>query len=200
MESSRLQKDLWRTFGEVRDTLVNSMGHYQIWFTLRGSGKALENYYSDMNDYRYVDFFLASNTAHFNMMFIEIACLFDNSNDSYSIRNLKKLLRQEGLNDLANKFENHLTPYRELVSSIKTIRSKLVAHKNTRINEKELFDRHHVVPDRIKALLNELALLMEELEGVISGDSSTHSVGVTKKWEQATFNLLEVLRAGRNSK
>lgn len=186
-------------FEEVRDSVNACMGHYQVWFTLRGDGKAIDEYLNDMNDYRYVDFFFAANVAHYKLMFIEIACLFDSGSDSYSVRNLKEQLRENNLVELANEFDRRLQPFSALVSNIKTVRSKMIAHKDIGVNETKLFSKHGIVPDQIKELLDEVAILMSKVESQIDGESSCSSVGPTDRWERATFNLLKVLRAGRRS-
>jgi hypothetical protein len=56
-------------FDRIVDSVNAAQAHYQIWFTLRGQGKALPEFHSDMNDYRYVDFFEASNAGHYKLMF-----------------------------------------------------------------------------------------------------------------------------------
>ena len=103
--------ELTECFKHVRDSLNSALAHYQIWFTLRGEGKAIEDYLNDMNDYRYVDFFHAANSESYKLMFIETACLFDSDNRTQSIRSLKSLMNKSGLNSIADKFENKLKPY-----------------------------------------------------------------------------------------
>lgn len=194
-----MNQQLLDAFKAVRDSVNASMGHYQIWFTLRGKGKAIEEYLGDMNDCRFVDFFFAANIGHYKLMFIEIACLFDSGGGSHRVRNLKSLMRPNGLDDLAEKFDKQLKPYDSLVSNIKTVRSKIIAHKDIGVDEEDLYKKHGIKPNEIKELLGTIASLMRELETVITGDASCHSVGPTDRWENATYNLLEVLRAGRHS-
>jgi hypothetical protein len=106
-----MNQQLLDAFKAVRDSVNASMGHYQIWFTLRGKGKAIEEYLGDMNDCRFVDFFFAANIGHYKLMFIEIACLFDSGGGSHSVKNLKSLMRSNGLDDLAEKFDKQLNAY-----------------------------------------------------------------------------------------
>lgn len=79
----------------ITDSANAAQAHYQIWFTLRGKGKALPRFYDDVNDSRYVDFFHATNAGHYKLMFIELGCLFDPDDRAASIRNLKAALVQE---------------------------------------------------------------------------------------------------------
>jgi hypothetical protein len=53
---------------DVKDSVNAAMAHYQIWFTLCGKGKAIEQYLNDMNDYSYVDFFHAANVGNYKLM------------------------------------------------------------------------------------------------------------------------------------
>jgi hypothetical protein len=132
-------------------------------------------------------------------MFIETACLFDSDKKTHNIRNLKHFLRNNNLNELADKFENKLAPYSELVSNVKTIRSKLIAHREANLDPKELYKKHGIKPDDIKNLLNIVSELLREIELFLTNNSSFSTCSVTDRWEKATFNLLKVLRNGRNS-
>lgn len=191
--------ELRECFESVRDSSVSAMAHYQIWFTLRGKEKAIKNHFDDMDDHRYVDFFLAANSGNYKLMFIETACLFDSDPKTHNIRSLKTLLNNNDLNELVNKFNNRLSSYTDLVSNIKTIRSRIIAHKEAGVDPQELYKKHGMKPDDIKDLLHTVAELLCEVESKLNNNSSSSTCGVTDRWERATFNLLEVLHNGRNS-
>lgn len=197
--SKKMDKELTECFKHVRNCLNSAMAHYQIWFSLRGDGKAIETHLNDMNDSRYVDFFHAANSGNYKLMFIEVACLFDSDDRTQSINNLKLLMKENGLSNISDKFENKLKPYTTLVSNIKTIRGKVIAHKEAGIDPSELYKKHGIVPDDIRDLLNLTAELLSELETVLTNNSSSCSVGPTDRWERATFNLLDSLHAERSS-
>jgi len=105
----------------MADSANAAQAHYQIWFTLRGDGKALPEYLDDMNDSRYVDFFHANNAGHYKLMYIELGCLFDTDSRSASFRNLKTSLGERGYNPIIEKIDDALSQYTNLVSSILTI-------------------------------------------------------------------------------
>jgi len=189
--------DLQECFSEVRNSVNAAMGHYQIWFTLKS--KAIEEHYNDMNDYRYVDFFFAANLAHYNSMFIEIGCIFDTDTQTNRIRRLKKAMEDNGLSDLSKEFESKLSPFNGLVSNILTVRSKLIAHKESGVDPSELYAKHGIKPNSIRDLLNIIAELMYELEQLLNGGQNYSNIGVTDRWEKATYNLLNVIRNGRHS-
>lgn len=194
-----MDKEFEDCFENVKDSVNAALGHYQIWFTLRGKGKAIDEYLNDMNDYRYVDFFRAANIAHYKLMFIETGCIFDTDDRTDGFRKLRELMGSNGLQDLSKKFGDCLKPYQDLVSNILTVRSKLIAHKETGVEPSELYKKHGIKPDDIKELLHTLAELMHELESCLNNGASWSTVGTTDRWENATFGLLEVLRKGRNS-
>ncbi|WP_299599676.1 hypothetical protein [uncultured Microbulbifer sp.] len=193
------EQELQECFANVKDSVNAALGHYQIWFTLRGKGKAIDEYLSVMNDYRYVDFFHAANIAHYKLMFIETGCIFDTDDRADRCMRLKELMIENGFRELAAKFDTNLKPFRKLVSNILTVRSKLIAHKESNVEPADLYGKHGIKPDDIKALLNELSELMGNLESLMNNGASWSSVGPTDRWENATYGLLEVLREGRNS-
>ena len=187
------------SFDALKDSVNGANGHYQVWFTLRGKGKALDKYYHDMNESAYVDFFKAINIANYKMMFVEIGCIFDTNDKSHRFRDFKNLLKQQGHNDLVKIADEKIGPYSELVSNLLTIRSKLIAHKEKAISPQELHKKHGIKPDDIGSLLSDLAGFMCEVEQVINGGASWSSIGPTDRWEQATWNMLKVLSKGRSS-
>ena len=186
-------------FKHVQNSQNSALAHYQIWFTLRGKDKAIEEYIDGMNDYRYVDFFHAANSGNYKLMFIETSCLFGSDDRTHNIRSLKSVMIKNGLAELADRFDQELKPFATLVSNIKTIRSRIIAHKEAYVDPSELYKKHGIKPDEIKDLLNTTAELLRDLESILTNNSSGHSVGPTDRWERATFNLLDALRSERSS-
>lgn len=194
-----MDQEFRECFENVKDSVNAALGHYQIWFTLCGKGKAIDEYLKDMNDYRYVDFFKAANIAHYKLMFIETGCIFDSDDRTDRFRRLRELMSSNGLNALSDKFGQELSQYQSLVSNMLTIRSKLIAHKESGIEPSQLYQQHGIKPDEINTLLTTIAGLMRELESTLNNGAGWSSIGPTDRWEKATYGLLEVLRNGRNS-
>lgn len=182
----------------IADSLNAASAAYQIWFTLRGTGKALPDFLDDMNDYRYVDFFHASNSGHYKLMFIEIACLFDSNEGTDSIRNLKTMLESSGHESVATKISNELGKFSDLVSNMKTIRSRLIAHKESYVSPGDLYDKHKIKPDEIGQLIYETAKMINWTNKQINGEQSILIANETDRYEKATFNLLKVIKNGRS--
>ena len=180
----------------MADSVNSARAHYQIWFTLRGEGKALPEYYQDMNDYRYVDFFHASNAGHYKLMFIELGCLFDADTRAASMRNLKGALIACGRKDIAKGIDEVLSGYNELVSGILTIRSKLMAHKDIGARSEDIHAQSNIVPNELKKLIDVCSALISQINGELFGVGYTLAA-VTDRFERATFELLKVLKNGR---
>lgn len=183
----------------VADSVAAANAHYEIWFTLRGQGKALPDYHKDMNDHRYVDFFHAINSGTYKLIFIELGCLFDTDDRSASIRNLKSKLEELGRMDLVAIIEHQLEGFGPLVSNILTIRSKLMAHKELGALSTEVHKENGVAPNDIGTLIQRCCAALNEINEQLYGNSGALlcSTG-TLRFEKAVFELLNVLRDGRS--
>ncbi len=83
---------------------------------------------------------------------------------------------------------------------LQTIRSKLIAHKESSVGEADLYEKHAIKPNDIKFLLDTMAEHLRELEKNLTGEPSFHTTGKTNRWEQATYNVLESLRISGHHK
>lgn len=194
--SEQKMNDVRELLSRMADSVNAARAHYQIWFTLRGGGKALPEYHQDMNDYRYVDFFHASNAGHYKLIFIELGCLFDTDTRSASMRNLKRALVACGRKDITRGIDDVLSGYSELVSGILTIRSKLIAHKDIGAKSEDIQDQSNIVPNELRKLIDVCSGLISQINGELTGVGYTLAA-VTDRFERATFELLKVLRNGR---
>jgi len=185
-------------FRRISDSIEAGTAFYQIWFTLRGQGKALPEYYNDMNEFRYVDFFHAINSGTYRLMFIELGCLFDTDPRAASIRNLKSELVKIGRQDLVSHIDKQLSPYTDMVKNILTIRSKLIAHKELGASSEVIHSKYGIKPDMIKDLLKICCLLINDIHEKLFGKNGVFCAAETERFENATFKLLSVLRKGRS--
>ncbi len=189
--------DIQYLLRRMADSANAAQAHYQIWFTLRGDGKALPGHLDDMNDYRYVDFFHANNAGHYKLMYIELGCLFDTDSRSASFRNLKTSLKERGYDLIIEKIDNALSKYKQLVSSILTIRSKLIAHKEIGAESEDIHKNNGIIPNQVKQLLSSICSLINEIDSELFGNNGVLLASKSDRYERATFSLLEVLRNGR---
>ncbi len=189
-------KDIDELLRRIADSVNAAQAHYQTWFTLRGHGTALPDYYEVMDDSRYVDFFHASNSGHYKLMYIELGCIFDSDTRAASIRNLKEKLNALGRDDLVNKINVELKPYIKLVSNIIAIRAKLIAHKEVGADSDNVHAKFNVVPDDVNALIKKCCFLINLIHAEVS-KSNQEIAAETDRFEKATFELLKVLKRGR---
>lgn len=192
-------QELKDCFKKVVSSYTGALSSYQIWFTLRGEGKALDTNFEDMNDHSYVDFFHATNFGNYKLMFIETASLFDSDNRAASISSLKFLLNSENLPRYSNLIEVELKKYRKLVTNIKTIRSRIIAHKEMAVSPSSLHEKHGIKPIEIKELLQSCGKVLREVEIYLTSNTTSSTVCTTNRFEKATFSLLDTLSKGRNS-
>lgn len=183
----------------VAASVAEAQAFYQTWFTFRGDNKALPTYYHDMNDYRYVDFFNTVNAGTYQLMYIALGCLFDTDDRAASIRNLRMELEGKGRKDLADKIELELSPYTDLVRSIMTIRAQLIAHKQRSAFSEKVHEGNEVVPDEVGRLIEKCCVLVNEVyEEFYNGGGTRLCSAETRRFENAAFNMLDVLRNGRS--
>ncbi len=133
-----LKIELTNCFNDVKNSLNAAMQYYQIWFSLCGEGKAIKEYIKELNDYRYVDFFNATWSGGYKLMFIEISCIFDSDTKTNNYRKLTKLMIDNEFHLLAKKLKDDLCQFKNLISNIKTIvtvqtpikKPEKILHKN----------------------------------------------------------------------
>ena len=190
--------ELRNLLNRVADSCNAARAHYQIWFTLRGEGKARSEYLGDMNESAYVDFFHANNSGHYKLMFIELGCLFDPDDRVASLSNLKVKLNEADFQELVEKINGTLGQHHDLVRNVLTIRSKLIAHKEIGADSETIHRQFGVVPDQVGKLLSECGALLNELNEEVFGCQSNLLAFSSNRYESATYALLEALRKGRS--
>jgi hypothetical protein len=198
MSIGSVMEELKTLLIRMSDSANAAQAYYQIWFTLRGQGKAIPEYYDDMNDYRYVDFFHAINSGNYKLIFLELGCIFDSDTRTASFRNLKTALAAEGHNDIVNDINCALAPFSALVASAITIRAKLIAHKEIGAFSTEVHQSNSVIPNEIGNLINVSCNLINDINIRLFGTRSCLLATTTDRFERATFQMLEVLRRGRS--
>lgn len=183
----------------MADSANAAQAHYQVWFTLRAEGKALPEYYDDMNDYRYVDFFRASNSGHYKLVFIELGCLFDLDRRAASVKNLKTKLGKMGRSDLVQKIDAEYKEFEDLIANIRKIRSRLIAHKDIGAVPQDVYSEYSLQPEKIAEIIRRSCSLINSVYLEIFQENRLIACE-NNRYEKATFGLLKVLRNGRSSK
>ena len=127
---------------------------YEIWFSMVGKGKAREDFSAEIHDHRYRDFFDATVAAHRNIMFVEIASLFDPDRRAPSFCNLKKALSVLDRDSDVHSINGQLEPYLQLIKNVRKIRNKGAAHHDIDWPEQRLFREYAIVPNDVGRLLD----------------------------------------------
>lgn len=167
--------------------------HYQVWWALRNL--ALPDFYEAMNDRRYVQYFQASNSGHYKLVFVALGKIYDSDTRSAGIRALKAALHAEGYAFVADKLEADLAAATCQVARLLTIRNRTVLHNEHSISRGQVYQ----LDGGITA--NEIWDLIEVTTHAINSvaDALGYSLRVStgKPYETATLAMLEQLRRGR---
>ena len=178
---------------------VNSArASYELWFTMVGKNKAYKEFFNEMYDHRYRDFFCATIAAHRKLMFIEIACLFEKDPRATSFCNLKKALARESRDTYATQIDDEFAPYLELIDNVAVIRNKSAAHHDIDWTENGLYEKHGIMPDDVGALLDRSSGLVKDIFSELISSESAYSVARKGRFEEATYTLLDVISRGRS--
>jgi len=167
--------------------------HYQVWWALRNL--ALPDFYDTMNDHRYVQFFHASNSGHYKLIFMAIGKIYDGDTRSAGIRELKASLRAEGHDVVADKLQADLSSATDQVSRLLTIRNRTVLHNEHAIARDQVYQLDGgITPNEIWDVIESTTHAINSVADAL-GHRSRASVG--NPYERATLSMLERLHRGR---
>lgn len=182
----------------LADGISSAQSGYEVWFTLAGKDKAFEQYSAELQDYQYRDFFDSVLNAHFKVMFIEIACLFDCRKQASSFYKLPKSLKNDGRVDLVDRIEGELSSHRDLIKRIKGNRNKRIAHYDMTWTEERVYREFGVTPNEVGALLDTFNELLKDIYKAVISSDTAYPIPRPGRFEDATFRLLHVVRNGRS--
>jgi hypothetical protein len=166
--------------------------HFQVWWALRNL--ALPEFYDTMNDSRLVQFFHASNSGHYKLIFVALGKIYDSDTRSAGIAELKNRLRLEERGDLADKIEEDLASVTSHVQRILGIRNRTVLHNEHAIDRARVYEINGIKTDEIWELINKTS---EAINSVAQALGHPFRVSVSRSYEAATLAMLEQLRRGR---
>ena len=181
---------------QLAEGVNSAQAGYEIWFTLVGKDKALKEYFNEINDYRYRDFFDTIISGQFRVMSIEIACLFDPDRRAYSFCRLKELLVKEEKYEIADLINDELDPYRELIKNITEIRNKSIAHHDKNWTEEQLYKEYAFIPNDVCLLLKACNDLIKSIYSKLIYSGGSYPVARIGRFEDATYALLAAIRNG----
>jgi len=177
-----------KIIGDLIEEGIAARAHFQVWWALRSL--ALPKYYDVMNQPDYVDFFHASNAAHYKMFFVALGNIYDRDDNASGIQSLRRVLDEEGYGLLKDFVEVKLFPNVVLVKKAKNIRNMSVAHRPTPQLRKDVYNSNDVTPNQLRDLIDNTCAAINYVAGSL-GISNLIFEG--NRLEDATIKMLRRL-------
>jgi hypothetical protein len=183
-EVHRILDDLMEEGGAAR-------AHFHTWWALRNV--AIPEFYETMNDLSHVDFFHASNSAHYKLFFLALSKVFDRDSRASGISHLREALRLDGYLQLADELEAKLVPLGSVVSRVMGIRNKTIVHNERTLSREKVYDINGITPNDIRQLIHSTC---EAINSVAHGLGSSNRISDGERHERATIAMLRTLQKG----
>ena len=166
--------------------------HFQVWWALRNL--ALPDFYDVMNDPEYVQFFHASNSGHYKLIFVAIGKIYDGDTRSAGIRSLKEALRAEEHGNIADELEADLSIATPQVRRLLTIRNRTVLHNEQSISRQQVYQLDGgITANEIHELIDTTT---HAINNVARALGYTLRASVCNSYQDATMAMLGRLRKG----
>lgn len=172
-----------------------AISHYQVW-SVFGEREHLTRQ-EIFNHVDYGDFFHASYTAHYKMIFIALGKIFDKGTKTASIKTLIKVLERENRNDLVTYIEEKLGPQTDIhkradrIQKIEAIRNQSIAHNRRNVSKKEIYERTCLTPDDICHLINDTCNVINHL----ASEFGCNGLSTSGRAKKSMLKALDVLMA-----
>ena len=187
----------WELIQRLAETMNSAQASYEVWYTLAGKDKGYEQYSAVLQDHLFRDFFDSILNAHFKVMFIDISCLFEPHERASSFYGLKKSLKDDGYDDVANRIESAISLHKDLITRIKGNRDKRIAHYVTTWSEERMLREFGVTPNEIRSLLETFNELLRMIYKKVVSPDIAYPIASLDRFEEATLRLLHTLKAAR---
>jgi hypothetical protein len=164
---------------------------FQVWWALRNH--ALPEFFDTMNDSKLIQFFHASNSGHYKLIFVALGKIYDSDTRSAGVAELKNALRADGRHDLADTIEKDLAAVNSHVQRILGIRNQTVLHNEQAIERTKIYEINGITPDEIWELIDTTS---KTINSVANALGHPFLVSASRPYETATLTMLEQLRRG----
>lgn len=186
--------ELEKFLEKLKDSVLAGYAYHQTWFALMGDGKAWSHYLHVMNKGTRSDFFQVIKSGLYKLMFVEAGCIFDTDGRTASIRNLKLHLSDINRSDLVSEIDRVLAPHCEVAKKMVAIRTRLIAHKDTKAESISLHEKYGLTPNEIKHVYSDLGVLMNTLHSNLFGKTSfVFCPTGTERFENSLLEILDSL-------
>jgi hypothetical protein len=166
--------------------------HFQVWWALRNL--ALPEYYDTMNERRYVDFFHASNSGHYKLLYLALSKIYDRDERAAGIRKLRNRLIDNNYHDQAKYVDKELIPLTSMVRKIKTIRNQTIVHNQSDLPRKQVYKNNEITPNQIRDVVIKTVNVINNVSKEIG--VSNH-IFDNDRLEKATMEMLKTLQKGK---
>ncbi len=198
-QATNTSKEIEGVIFQLADGINIAQASYEIWFTMMAKEEAYDQFLKVMNNYQYGEFFRVTSKCHFNSMFIELSCLFDENRRTASFYNLKKLLKKKGHKTYEKAIENQLVdPNKLIINSISEIRNKAIAHRDTYWTGARLYQCYGVKPSQIGALLDCCKKVLKSIYFDLICSDDCYPLAGEGRFNRATYAVLDALRKGNS--
>ena len=176
-----------KVFFDILESAMEARAHWQAWWAL--ANQARPELVSRMN--RFPDFFLTTERAHFNCIFINLAHLFDKRRDVSTIeRYLTQSQHLYSADELADVRER-LKKHEQAKAGVLEIRNNVIAHKNAGLTERQVFEKAKIRPRMIGDLVNELAAVVNFFA---ERENWSNRIFVSDRVAEATLGVVRSIR------
>jgi AbiU2 len=138
-----------KVFFDILESASDANTNWQIWWTI--ANRARPHLVPHMN--HAPEFFVATERAHFNGIFINLAHLFDKRKDVSSIEKYLKIGAALFRPQEAKAILQRLAKFDAVRDGVLEVRNQVIAHKNTGLTERQVFQRAKLKPRQIGELI-----------------------------------------------
>jgi hypothetical protein len=140
-----------KVFFDILESASDANTNWQIWWTI--ANRARPQFVPHMN--QAPEFFVATERAHFNGIFVNLAHLFDKRRDVSSIEKYLKMAAGLFRPQEAKTILQRLAKFDTVREGVLEVRNQVIAHKNTGLTERQVFQNAKLKPRQIGELIDE---------------------------------------------
>ena len=177
----------------IKDLVQEGMearASYQVWSVLRKK-EFFDRHEEILTNSDYYDFFSASGTAHFKLIFLSLGKIFDSGRRRASIENLKRSLEKANRKELVTYIEKNLGDQIETREKIKAIRNKSIAHNQLYMSAGEPYKTNQVTPDELCCFIDETCMVINHL----AQEFNLNGMFMSDRVQRSTLKVLGELKA-----
>ena len=172
-----------------------AISYYQVYSVLRKKEYLAQQEILGHDDYK--DYFHASHTAHFKMIFIALGKIFDKDPKAASIKELIKVLKKEKRYDLVTYIEEKLGPQTDIhkridtIKKIEAIRNQSIAHNQRNPSKKETYENNPVERDELGCFIDVTCEVINHL----ASEFSANGISTSGRAKRSMLKVLDALMA-----